>query len=116
MEITTWMRHGCGWKRTPAGWIWVGESQIVIPDPEHRLCGADLGPLLKYVAVRGYTDYEEKLRCEMPKTHRVPVKMQWIPKQGGSASSAIASSSGVKKESKAKQDMHPIVFSRLWPK
>ncbi|KAK7255183.1 hypothetical protein RIF29_28587 [Crotalaria pallida] len=113
MEISTWMKHGCGWKHTPSGWVWTGESQIVIPDPEHRLCGADLGPLLGQVSVRGYGDYEEKLHCEALRNLSATTRMQWVPKNRGQAAAGIASPSGVKQgRQKEDHELHPIVFIR----
>ncbi|KAK7268083.1 hypothetical protein RIF29_20769 [Crotalaria pallida] len=112
MEISTWTRHGCGWKRTPYGWVWIGDSQIVIPDPEHRLCRVNLGPLLGQVSVRGYRDYEEKVRCEAQKIASASTRMQWVPKNGGPAAIAVEPFSGVKKECKEDRVLHPIVFIR----
>ncbi|KAK7256759.1 hypothetical protein RIF29_30220 [Crotalaria pallida] len=113
MEIATWTRHGCGWKHTLSGWVWIGDTQIVIPDPKHRLSGANLGPLLGQVSIRGYRDYEEKVRCEARRISSTPTRMQWVPKNGGPAATGMASPSGVKQgRKKEDHELHPIVFIR----
>ncbi|KAK7281455.1 hypothetical protein RIF29_09464 [Crotalaria pallida] len=113
MDVTTWSKYGRGWKRTARGWVWIGHAQIVIPDPEHQLSGADLGPLLRQVTVRGYKNYKEKAQYE--KRWNYTTRDEGKPGHDDTEKTATrgASSLGKKKGHKKKKDLHPIAFNRV---
>ena len=110
-----WNRYGYSWKRIPTGWVWAGDTQITVADPEHRLGGMKLGPRLGQVAVRGYKNYYEMMQSETPKISADATVMQWSQGWNDSVSSTgESSSSGARVEQARVEDSEFLVFTRIY--
>ncbi|KAK7260266.1 hypothetical protein RIF29_26175 [Crotalaria pallida] len=112
MNIAMWNKYGRGWKHTPQGWAWTGYTEIVIPDPEHQLSGANLEPHLGQVNVRGFQSYEEKVRCEQQSSSIVADGVAQTSHNNEETTTQAASSSRARRGCKKKKELHPLAFNR----